>query len=301
MSMQFKSSLRSLTVGVVIAAGLSSSVSAQDAPVRIGFPNQTEQAMMGYMAALIIEKKLGLEVELSGNLGGTAIGQQAIIEGALDVFPDYTGDALANVLKEEPLTEPTAAYERVASQYKEKYNIVWLAPTKFNNTYALALKADKAEELKIATISDLAPHAGGWSLGSSVEFAARPIDGYPGMAKAYGFEFGTIKPMDIGLMYTSIDAGQVDVIVAFATDARIGKVGLKVLDDDKFFFPAYNAAITVRGELLEKHPEIGPAIDEVIGAIDTETQVRLNARADIDNIPVDVVAEDYLREIGAIE
>jgi osmoprotectant transport system substrate-binding protein len=301
MTFLFKAHHRSLTASLLIASSLCSAAAAQEAPVRIGFPNQTEQAMIGYMAALIVERQLGLEVEISGNLGGTGIGQQAIIEGALDIFPDYTGDALANILKEAPLTEPAAAYERVASQYKEKYDIIWLAPTKFNNTYALALKADRAAELNISTISDLEPHAGAWSLGSSVEFAARPIDGYPGMAKAYGFEFGSIKPMDIGLMYTSIDAAQVDVIVAFATDARIGKVGLRVLDDDKFFFPAYNAAITVRGELLAKHPEIGPAIDAVIGQIDTETQVRLNARADIDNIPVEVVAEDYLREIGAIE
>ncbi|MDR0809510.1 MAG: hypothetical protein LBE86_10385 [Gemmobacter sp.] len=295
-----KAHLRSLTAGLLIASGLGSVASAQEV-VRIGFPGLTEQAMMGHMAALILEKKLGLQVEISGNLGGTGIGQQAIIEGALDIFPDYTGDALSNVLKEAPLTDPAAAYERVASQYKEKYNIVWLAPTKFNNTYALALKADRAEELNINTISDLIPHAGEWTLGSSVEFAGRPIDGYAGMAKAYDLKFGSVKPMDVGLMYTSIDAGEVDVIVAFATDARIGKVGLRVLDDDKFFFPAYNAAITVRGELLEKHPEIGPAINEVIGAIDTETQVRLNARADIDYIPVEVVAEDYLREIGAIE
>lgn len=288
--------------GVAMAAmALTQAALAQDAPIRVGFPNQTEQAMLGYMAALIVEKKLGLPVELSPNLGGTAIGQKAIIDGALDIFPDYTGDALANVLKEEALTEPAKAYERVASQYKEKYGITWLAPTKFNNTYALALKKDKAEELKITKISDLASHAKDWSLGSSVEFAGRPIDGYPGMTKAYGFEFGSIKPMDIGLMYTSIDAGQVDVIVAFATDARIEKVGLRVLDDDKFFFPAYNAAITVRDELLAKHPEIKDAIDQVIGNIDTETQIKLNARADIDNVPVDKVAEDYLKEIGAIQ
>ncbi|MBX3570507.1 MAG: hypothetical protein KF914_20775 [Rhizobiaceae bacterium] len=296
-----RGALAALGLAFATATAASTAAQAQDAPVRIGFPNQTEQAMLGYMAALIVEKKLGLAVELSPNLGGTAIGQKAIIDGALDIFPDYTGDALANVLKEEALTEPAKAYERVASQYKEKYGITWLAPTKFNNTYALALKKDKAEELKITKISDMAPHAKDWSLGSSVEFAGRPIDGYPGMTKAYGYEFGSIKPMDIGLMYTSIDAGQVDVIVAFATDARIEKVGLRVLDDDKFFFPAYNAAITVRDDLLAKHPGIKDAIDQVIGNIDTETQIKLNARADIDNIPLDKVAEDYLKEVGAIE
>lgn len=295
----------SAATGALFAAALvalpATNASAQEKPVRIGFPNQTEQAMLGYMAALIVEKQLGLPVELAPNLGGTAIGQQAIISGAIDIFPDYTGDALANVLKENPITDPAKAYERVAQQYKEKYNITWLAPTKFNNTYALALKKDKADELKISTISDMKDHAPGWTLGSSVEFAGRPLDGYPGMTKAYGFEFGSIKPMDIGLMYTSIDSGQVDVIVAFATDARIEKVGLKVVEDDKYFFPAYNGAITVRNELLEAHPEIADAINAVIGKLDNETQTRLNARADIDNIPVDKVAEDYLKEIGVLK
>lgn len=301
--MQTKTTSRAAT-GMLAAAGLllaATASHAQDRTVKVGFPNQTEQAMLGYMAALIIERKLGMNVELAPNLGGTAIGQTAIIEGAIDVFPDYTGDALANVLKEDPLTDPAAAYERVASQYQERFGITWLAPTPFNNTYALALKRDTAEERGISTISDLAPHAPEWSLGSSVEFAGRPIDGYPGMTAHYGFEFGSIRPMDIGLMYTSIDAGQVDVIVAFATDARIELVNLKVLDDDKYFFPAYNGAITVRNELLEEHPEIREAIDSVIATLSTETQIALNARADIEQIPIDRVAEDYLREIGAID
>ena len=159
----------SAATGALFAAALvalpATNASAQEKPVRIGFPNQTEQAMLGYMAALIVEKQLGLPVELAPNLGGTAIGQQAIISGAIDIFPDYTGDALANVLKENPITDPAKAYERVAQQYKEKYNITWLAPTKFNNTYALALKKDKADELKISTISDMKDHASGWTLG----------------------------------------------------------------------------------------------------------------------------------------
>lgn len=268
--------------------------------IKIGWPNITEQAMLGIMAALVIEKKLGLPVERFPNLGGTGIAQQAIISGAIDVLPDYTGDALANVLKLDPITDPKKAYEVVRDGYKDKYKITWLAPTSFNNTYALALKADKAKELKIKTISDLAAQAPKWTLGSSVEFAARPLDGYPGMSKHYGFKFGSIKPMEIGLMYTAVDSGSVDVIVAFATDARIGKVGLAVLDDDKLFFPAYNAAITVRDDVLAKHPEIGPAIEAVTNSLDTETQIKLNGQADIDGLDIEKVAEIYLKEKGFI-
>ena len=195
--------------------------------VKVGWTTDTEQSILGNMAALILEKKLGIAVERVGNLGGTGIAHQAIIDGAIDIYPDYTGDALANVLKQDVITDPDKAWQAVRDGYAKNYKIAWLKPTPFNNTYALALKEDKAAELNIKTISDLAAKAPGWNLGCSVEFAGRPLDGYPGMAKHYGFEFGTVKPMDVGLMYTAVDSGQVDVIVAFATDARIGKVGLR--------------------------------------------------------------------------
>lgn len=295
--------LTRISTSAALAVSLSlAPVQAQAADtIKVGWTNLTEQAMLGYMAALIIEKQLGLATEQVANLGGTGIAQQALISGSIDVFPDYTGDALANVVKADPIPDPKKAFDAVHDYYKEKLGITWLAPTPFNNTYALALKKAKADELGISKISDLAAHAGKWTLGSSVEFAARPIDGYPGMSKHYGFTFNSIKPMDVGLMYTAIDSGDVDVIVAFATDARIEKVNLKVVDDDKYFFPAYNAAITIRTEVLEKHPEIKDAIEKVFTKLDTVTQTKLNARVDIDNVPVEKVAEDYLKEIGVIK
>jgi glycine betaine/choline ABC-type transport system substrate-binding protein len=268
--------------------------------VKVGWTTDTEQSILGNMAALVLERKLGVTVERVGNLGGTGIAHQAIIDGAIDIYPDYTGDALANVLKQEPITNPQKAWEAVRDGYAATYQITWLKPTPFNNTYALALKEGTAEEFSITTISGLAPKAGDWTLGCSVEFAGRPIDGYPGMAKHYGFEFGQVKPMDVGLMYTAIDSGQVDVIVAFATDARIGKVGLRVLDDDKIFFPSYNAAFTVRDSVLAAHPDVQAAIEAVTDTLDTPTQVRLNGRADIDGVSPETVAEEYLTEIGAL-
>jgi len=281
---------------LAFAAGAGRRAWAADEVIKVGWPNETEQGMLGCMAALILERKLGLKVERVANLGGTGIAQQAIISGAIDVLPDYTGDSLANVLKMQPISDPKKAYETVRDNCQEKYKITWLAPTSFNNTYALALKSAKAKELNVKTISDLAPVAGKMTLGSSVEFAARPVDGYPGMSKHYGFKFGAIKPMDVGLMYTAIDSDAVDVIVAYATDARIGKIGLAVLDDDKLFFPAYNAAITVRDEVMQKHPQIKAAIEAVTSSLDTATQTRLNGMADIDGIDIEKVAETYLKD-----
>jgi len=270
-------------------------------PVKVGWTTDTEQTILGNMAALLLEKKLGIPVERVGNLGGTGIAHQAIIDGAIDIYPDYTGDALANVLKQPVINEPQKAWEAVARGYAEQYQITWLAPTPFNNTYALALKEAKAANANnITTISGLAPQAPGWTLGCSVEFAGRPIDGYPGMAKHYGFEFGDVKPMDVGLMYTAIDAAEVDVIVAFATDARIGKVGLRVLDDDKFFFPSYNAAYTVRDSVLLANPDVKIQLELLSETLFTPIQIRLNGRADIDGVPPEQVAEEYLKEAGLL-
>ena len=270
-------------------------------PVKIGWARYTEQSILGYMTAILIEEHLGLPVELSADLGGTAIAHDAIIGGNLDVSVDYTGDALANVLDLDPLPNPQEAYEAVSTGFKENYDIVWLNPTEFNNTYALALKDEIAEERGIETISDLEPHAGDWTIGTSVEFSERRLDGYEGMTNHYGFTFGNIRPMDPGLMYISADRGDVDVIVAFATDARIGRFNLRVLDDDMEFFPAYNAAVTIRQETLDAHPEIAEVVNEVFDGLTLEVILELNGRVDIDEEETDVVAREYLQSLGYIE
>jgi glycine betaine/choline ABC-type transport system substrate-binding protein len=278
-------------------AGFSSTGNARaDEVVKVGWPNETEQAILGCMAALILERKLGLKVQRVANLGGTGIAQQALLSGAIDVLPDYTGAWLANVLKLPPISDPKNAYETVRENCEAKYQLTWLAPTSFNNTYALALKSARAKEFNVKAISDLKQTAATRTLGSSVEFAARPLDGYSGMVKRYGFKFGTLKPMDVGLMYTAIANDAVDVIVAYATDARIAKLNLTVLVDDKLFFPAYNAGFTVRDDLMHKHPELKAAIEAVTATLDTATQTRLNGRADIDGIDCEQVAETYLKD-----
>jgi osmoprotectant transport system substrate-binding protein len=285
------------TAAALSLAGRSSHGYARaDEVVKVGWPNETEQAILGCMAALILERKLGLKVQRVANLGGTGIAQQALMSGAIDILPDYTGAWLANVLKLPPISDPKKAYEIVRDNCEAKYKLTWVAPTRFNNTYALALKSARARQYNIKTISDLKQAAAKTTLGSTVEFAARPLDGYAGMVRCYGFKFGSLKPMDVGLMYTAIANGAVDVIVAYATDARVAKLELTLLDDDKLFFPAYNAAFIVRDNLLQRHAELKSAIEAVTATLDAATQIRLNGRADIDGIDCDQVAETYLRD-----
>lgn len=270
-------------------------------PVKVGWTRYTEQSILGWMTAYLISEHLGIPTELSADVGSTSIAHDAIIQGAIDVSVDYTGDALANVLGLDPLPNPQAAYDAVSEGFKEEYDIVWLNPTEFNNTYALALKEEVAAENGIETISDLEPYAADWNIGTSVEFSERELDGYQGMVDHYGFEFGEITPMDPGLMYISADQGDVDLIVAFATDARIDRFNLRVLEDDQEFFPAYNAAVTIRQETLDKYPEIGEIVNEVFATLDLDTILRLNGRVDIDEEETDTVAWEYLEELGYIE
>lgn len=302
---KFLSLLAIITISCALLISCSGSTDSGDestgTPVRVGWTQDTENGILGNMAAILIQNSLDIPVETSENLGGTGIAHEAIIEGELDLYVDYTGDALANVLKQDPITESEKAYEAVKEGYLEEFDITWLEPTPFNNTYALAVKEDVADDLNLATISDLEPQASEWIIGSSVEFANRELDGYAGMVNHYGFEFKEIKPMDVGLMYTAVSSDEVDVIVAFATDARIGKLGLKVLEDDLNFFPSYNAAPTVRNEVLDQYPEIADTLNEVFTQLDTETMIELNGQVDTENKNPKTVAEEYLKDQGYIE
>lgn len=287
--------------GILLLPGCSKATENSQETLKVGWTKDTEDAILGNMIAILLEKNLDIPVKTVGNLGGTGIAHEAIISGELDIYPDYTGDALANVLKMDPISDPEGAFLACKEGYLKEYEITWLNPTPFNNTYALAIKGDVAEELNIKTISDLREHASGWLIASSVEFSKRPLDGYQGLVKHYGFNFKDIKPMDTGLMYTAAYEGNVEVIVAFATDARIGKFNLKVLEDDRQFFPCYNAAPTVRNEVIERHPQIEDLFNKVFEALDTETMIALNGEVDIDLKDPAKVAEDYLSKMGYIE
>lgn len=269
--------------------------------VKIGWTHHTENAILGNMLTLLITKRIGAEVKTSPNLGGTGLAHQGMLSKQLDAYPDYTGDALSNILKHPPITNPDESFAFVKKEFIEKYNISWIAKTPFNNTYALALKEEVAAKHNIKTISDLAKQAPDWVIGCSVEFAKRPKDGYPGMSKFYGFKFDKVKSMDPGLMYSAAKGDQVDVIVAFATDARIGKFNLRVLEDDKMFFPAYNAALTAQKALLDSYPDLAPLVEEVFSSLDTVTMISLNGKVDIGKQSPGKVAETYLREKGYIK
>ncbi|MDI3508658.1 MAG: osmoprotectant transport system substrate-binding protein [Clostridiales bacterium] len=271
--------------------------------VVIGSKNFTEQIIVGNMMADLIEAHTDLNVERKFNLGGTNVCFEAIKKGGsnngIDAYMDYTGTGLVDILQMEPTTDPDEAYNTVKEEYKERWNLVWLEPWGFNNTYTLAVKEELAIEHDLNTFSDLGKIADQIVLGCSMEFVERP-DGLPGLVEKYGFEFKDVKSMDTGIRYPAIDNNEVQVIDAFATDGLLVSHNLKILEDDKQFFPPYYAAPLVRGDLLDKHPEIADALNKLANAITDEDMQQLNYQVDGEGKDAAKVAKEFLQSKGLI-
>jgi len=270
----------------------------------VGSKNFTEQEILGQIMAQMIEAHSDLTVKRNLALGGTMICFSALKAGDLDLYAEYTGTGLVNILEEKVIADPDQAYDAVSKAFDEQYGLTWLDPFGFNNTYTLTMRKDHAARLGIASISDLAAYLNGdgedLRAGFDAEFFTRP-DGYEGLNKHYGFAFpGRPKQMDPGLMYRAAADEAVDVIDGFATDGRIPAFNLVVLEDDKGFFPPYYAAPLVRGEALEAHPEVGDILNRLAGRISNEAMQRMNYQVDEEGRKAADVAREFLVEQGLI-
>jgi glycine betaine/choline ABC-type transport system substrate-binding protein len=232
---------------------------------------------------------------------------QALINDELDMYLEYTGTALTAILGEDvseagdggtPVAQTT--YDIVADAYREQFDLVWFDPLGLNNTYTITVRQETADELGIDSISDLEGHAKDMTLGSDQEFPVRP-DGLPGLEDTYGIEFGDVKILDAGLMYSAVDKGQVDAITGYATDGRIPALGLVILEDDKDFFPPYYVAPVIRGDVLEENPELEELLNQLAGKIDDETMAELNRQVDEDGEEATDVARAFLVEQGILD
>jgi len=276
-----------------------SSNTASDNTIVIAGKNFTEQDILVYLMADIIEAKTDLKVETKPYLGGTLVVAQALDRGDVDIYPEYTGTALVTILEEPSMNDSQAVYDLVKQRYQAEKDLVWLEPFGFNNTYTLAMRESQANELGIETFSDLQKHAPDLTLGATQEFLERD-DGYKGLQEVYNMNFKETKGMDPGLTYAAVKDGATDVNDAFSTDGRIVAFDLKVLKDDKNFFPPYYAAPVVRQDTLDAHPEIADALNLLAGKIDDTTMSELNAKVDLEKQNPKDVAHDWLIAEGLI-
>lgn len=290
-----------LLISVLLVTGCGGSSDDADGKptVIVGSKNFTEQLVLGNMVGLLMEDA-GYPVQYQLRLGGSGLVHEALVNGDVNVYVEYTGTGLTVMLNEDPMSDPDEVYEKVKADYKEDWDLVWLEPWGFNNTYTIAMRQEVADELGVVKISDLKDKAQDLIIGATQEFIPRP-DGLAGLQETYGFTFKDAKGMDEGLMYQAVKEGSVDAISAFATDGRIPAFNLINLEDDLFYFPPYYAAPVVRQDLLDKDPDIAEVLNKLAGKIDDATMAQLNFEVDEEKKDPSAVAKQFLQDNGFIE
>ena len=271
------------------------------ATIVVGGKNYTEQQLMAEMTTRLLKSK-GFSVEEKAGMGGNLL-RQAQESGQVDVYWEYTGTSLIAYNKVTERLGPDETYRKVKELDAAK-GLVWLNPSRANNTYALAMNPDDAKKLGIATLSDLAKairDGKALTLACSGQFYGRP-DGLHPLEKTYGFEFSQdqVKRMDSGLTYQALKDRQVDIALVFATDGRVPAFNFVILTDDKGFFPSYALAPVIRKAVLDANPSLGPILNSLSAKLDVPTMARLNAKVDVSKKSFSDVADEFLKQAGLI-
>ncbi len=249
----------------------------------IGSKFFTEQVILAELLAQHIESRTGISVERKTNLGGTLLVHKAMLSGDLDLYVEYTGTALTAVLNESPNADSSAQiYFRVKQQYADKFHLELTEPLGFANSFAMVVRGADAQSLHLRTMSDLASIAPKWRAGVGYEFLERP-DGFRGWSERYSLHFAS-RPsvMDLGLLYRALVDRQVDVVAGNSTDGLIDSLHLVALEDNRHYFPPYDAVPIVRQDAFEKFPQLRAALAELSGKLTAADMRHLNSQVDAD-------------------
>jgi len=293
----------SVCVLLFLAAALllpSCSPSGSDRIV-IGSKNFTESFLLGEIMAQQIETHTNLKVERRFYLAGTYICQQAILARRIDIYPEYTGTALTAILKQKAVGDKVEVYRRVKEEYEHRFGLTLGLALGFNDTFAMEIRGEDARRLNIKTLSQASAFAPQWRAGFGYEFMERP-DGYRGLAATYGLHF--VEPprvMDLGLLARALRDRQIDLAAGNTTDGLIPALDLFVLEDDRRYFPPYEAVPVIREQTLQQHPEVSRALAGLAGKISDEEMQRLNYAVDGQHRDAKEVAREFLRKQGLIQ
>src|SRR6516165_9315562 len=284
--------LNCLWVLVSIACVLSSCHKAPERKITIGSKFFTEQVILAELLAQHIEARTGIPVERKTNLGGTLLVHKALLAGELDLYVEYTGTALTSVLDERPSGDSSAVHARVRSLYAERFHLEVIEPLGFENTFAMVIRGDDAQRFHLRSMSDLVPIAPQWRVGVGYEFLERP-DGFRGWSKQYRLHFaGEPQVMDLGLLYRALLDRKVDIVAGYSTDGLIGSLGLVALEDDRHYFPPYDAVPVVRQSTLAEYPQLRAGLAELANTVSASDMRRMNYAVDgLLNDPAEVIRE----------
>ncbi|MGD0445700.1 MAG: glycine betaine ABC transporter substrate-binding protein [Edaphobacter sp.] len=273
--------------------------------VVIGAKNFTEQVVLGELLAQEIEAVTGQPVDRRFYLAGSYLCQQALVTGRIDGYVEYTGTALTAILK-QPLPpvgqrDAAAVFQRVSALYASRYRVKVEPGLGFEDTFAMVVRGDDAKRLGLRTISDAVkttPDPEGWRLGVGYEFQSRP-DGLNGLMATYGLKLdGSPRTMDLGLLYRALSSNQVDMVAGNSTDGPIRALGFVVLEDDKHYFPPYEAVPLFREDSLRRHPGIQVAMDRLAGKVSADEVRGMNYAVDSEHRPVGDVVSEFRRGKG---
>jgi osmoprotectant transport system substrate-binding protein len=288
-SLQRRDVLRLAMGGALALAGCREPANS----ILVGSKNFTEQIVLGELLAQQIEAHTSLRADRRFDLGGTFLCHQALLAGQLDLYPEYTGTALTAILKEPPANDPAAVYQTVRDAYSSRFHLDVGPPLGFNNTFAIVVRGEDAQRLHLRVVSDIVPYASQWRAGFGYEFMERP-DGYRGWTKAYGLAFHSEpRIMDLGLLYRALQEKQVDVVAGNSTDGLIAALGLVVLDDDRRYFPPYQAVAVVRETTFQRHPDLRGALDALGGKISDDDMRQMNYALDGQHRDVTAIVRDF--------
>ena len=285
----------------IFSSGYQAVKEANQKKVIIGTSNFTEAIILGYMYSDLIEEHTDLTVDRRFNLNGAAVCFDALDHDKIDMFVEYTGTIISNMLQRPVVSkDPEELYNEAVQLMDDEHQIHISKPLGYNNTYVMSVMPETAEKYNLKTLSDLMRVSQDLTLGCTVEFVQRE-DCLDLLTETYNNTFKNVEGLDASIRYDAVEAGEVDVIDAFATDALLSKVGLTKLEDDIQFFPPYDAVNLVRNEILETYPELEPVLSMLDGQIDADTMAALNAQVDIDGLDAREVAHNFLVERGMID
>ncbi|HLH40177.1 MAG TPA: glycine betaine ABC transporter substrate-binding protein [Bryobacteraceae bacterium] len=263
----------------------------------VGSKNFTEQVVLGEIIAQHLEHRLGRPVRRQLNLGGTLLTYQALLNGQISLYPEYTGTIEAEILKEPPSPDSAQVFERSRLEMARREQLDLLPSLGFDNSFAMVVRGEDARREKISTLSQAAGVKHGWKLGMGYEFASR-IDGMPALNKYHLPMSAPPRSMDLGLVYKALSDGQVTMIAANATDGQLARHDWTVLADDQHAFGSYQACILARQDVEAAEPRLKPALLELSGKLSSETMRKLNAAVDVDHRPAAQVAAEFLAQSG---
>lgn len=294
-----KKAIVAIVIMLAVAAGVVYLAVSQGGDVVVGSKHFTEQRILGEMVAQLIETHTDLTVERKIGLQGTKVCFAALREGDIDVYPEYTGTGLVNILDEDydPDLNRSDILAQVREKFSQQWDLTWMAPLGFDNTYAFAMRNEQAERLGVETVSDLEPHADTLRPGFDHEFTIRPE--WERFDDVYGFMFEKgITKLAPDLAYKSLRDGEVDLIDAFSTDGRIAAYDLRVLEDDKRLFPPYDVCLLVREETLQEYPQLRDVLARLSGQITPERMREMNYAVTDGNRSPAAVADEFLTAKG---